>query len=262
MGRTEVFRVALGLAALWLLTAGSLQAQFGSLPSPRQAPQARSQDELDSYLEIVTSTEPREVIRLVDAFVRKFSVSELLSSAYDAQLHAYERLDDLDGMLVAGRLSLSGSPNNLNTLLSLSSALANRPGHGPDRDRLLAEASDYAERALLGMDRIRISRKLPLEQLHVQKRQMQSEAHGVLGLVALQRGQFAAALSELGSALTLATKPEGVLFLRLGVAQASAGNRQDAEENLRRAAELGPDPVRNIAVGELNKLKASAPSPR
>jgi len=209
MGRTEVSRVALGLAALWLLAAGSLEAQFGSLPNPRQAPQARSQDELDSYLEIVTATEPRDVIRLVDAFVRKFSVSELLSSAYDVQLHAYERLDDFDGMLVAGRLSLSGSPNNLNTLLSLSSALANRAGHGPDRDRLLGEARGYAERALLGMDRIRISRKLPLEQLHVQKRQMQSEAHGVLGLVALQRGQSAAAVSELGSALTLATKPEG-----------------------------------------------------
>jgi tetratricopeptide (TPR) repeat protein len=239
-----------------------LTGQFGSLASPNQIPQAKSQNELDRYLAIVTSTEPREVIGLVSAFAQDFARSELISSAYQAQLHAYERLDDFDGMLVSGRRSLAGSPDNLNTLLSLASAIANRAGQRADRGQLLGEAEGYAEKALTSIARIRISHKLSLEQWKVQKRQMQSEAHGLLGIVALQRNRLAEALSEFKTALALAPQPEGVQFLRLGLAQASAGDKQAAEESLHRAAERGPDPVRSLAVSELNRLRGLAPSPK
>jgi tetratricopeptide (TPR) repeat protein len=262
MGRTELARTALTLAAVLLTTGASVQAQFGSLTSPSQTPQAKSQEELDRYLEIVTATKPSEVIRLVSAFVHEFPQSELLSFAYQQEVHAYEQLDDFDGMLAAGRRALAGSPKSLETLLSLSSAIANRAGHRPDRDELLAEAKEYAETVLAEVNRIHISRKNSLEDWHKQKRQMESEAHGALGLVALQKGELANALSELGSSLDLAPDPQGVQFLRLGLAQVAAGRNHDAEENLRRAAERGPDPVRNLALDKLSKMKRSAPLAR
>jgi Flp pilus assembly protein TadD len=88
----------------------------------------------------------------------------------------------------------------------------------------------------------------------VRKHQMQSEAHGVLGIVALQRGQSQQAVSELEMAVRLAPKPEGLQFLRLGLALASEGKKNDAEQKFRRAVELGPEPVRNAALGQLKKL--------
>jgi Flp pilus assembly protein TadD len=93
-----------------------------------------------------------------------------------------------------------------------------------------------------------------MEQWDLRKRQMQSEAHGVLGVVALQRGQSQEAISELDMAISLAPKLEGVQFLRLGLALASAGKKNDAEQKFRRAAELGPEVVRNAATDQLKKL--------
>lgn len=254
MIRINALRNGLALAAAWLVAIGALQAQSVPLARPTEAPQAKSQAELDSYLEILSAADPREVIQQVDAFARQFAQSELLSSAYQAQLHACEQLDEFDGMLLAGRRSLAGSPDNLSTLLSLSSDIANRASKRPDRDQLLSEAKGYAERALDRLNRVRLPHKISLEQWRLQSQQMQAEAHGVLGLVALQKSQLEEALSQLGTALALAPKPEGVQFFRLALAQVSAGKKQDAEGNLQRAIELGPDPVRTLASSELKRL--------
>jgi Flp pilus assembly protein TadD len=88
---------------------------------------------------------------------------------------------------------------------------------------------------------------------------MQSEAHGVLGVVALQLSQFQSAVSELEMAISLATRPQGVQFLRLGMALASSGKKDDAEKKLRRAAELGPDSVRSLALDQLKLMTHSQP---
>jgi len=248
------------LAIALTLAVGCLHAQMGPLTSPGKAPQAKSQEELDAYLDVVTAVEPADVIRLTGAFAQKFSASELLSSVYQAQLHAYEQLDDFEGMLAAGRRSLAGSPDNLNTLLSLSSAIAKRAGSRPDRSRLLSEAKSYADRVLARLDTIRLSHKLSPEDWRAQKQQMQSEARGVLGLVALQSGRLAEALQELRSALTLAPAPQGVQYLQFGLAQVAAGEKQGAEETLRRAVALGPDSVRQLASDQLKRLERSAAS--
>jgi len=76
----------------------------------------------------------------------------------------------------------------------------------------------------------------------------------VLGVVAFQRSQFQPAIRELEMAISLVPRPQGVQFLRLGLALAAAGKKDDAEQTLRRAAELGPDPVRNGALDQLKKL--------
>jgi Flp pilus assembly protein TadD len=81
-------------------------------------------------------------------------------------------------------------------------------------------------------------------------------------VVAYQRGQFQPAMGELEMAISLAPKPEGVQFLRLGLALASVGKKGDAEQKLRRAAELGPDSVRNLALDQLKKLSHGQSAPR
>jgi Flp pilus assembly protein TadD len=91
---------------------------------------------------------------------------------------------------------------------------------------------------------------------------MQSDAHGVLGVVAFQRGQFQLAISELEAAIGIAPRPQGVQFLRLGLALAAAGKKDDAEQKLRRAAEMGPEPVRDVAMDQLKKVSEGQRTPR
>jgi tetratricopeptide (TPR) repeat protein len=248
------FHIAAVICLMSLSMPMCLQAQIGLLSNPAQAAQARSQDEFDFYLEIVSATDARVVVEKVKAFTSAFPKSELLGAAYQYQLQAFEQLNDFDAMLAAGEKALASDPESVNTLLALAPAMATRAAGRPDRIQLLAQAESYAHRALAEIDKIRVPRELSMEQWDVRKHQMQSEAHGVLGIVALQRGQSQQAVSELEMAVRLAPKPEGLQFLRLGLALASEGKKNDAEQKFRRAVELGPEPVRNAALGQLKKL--------
>jgi tetratricopeptide (TPR) repeat protein len=254
MTATSYFRLTLALGMALVAMTAPLSAQLGPIASPDQAAQARSQEEFDSYLGVVSATDPHVVVQEVKAFVSAFPKSELLGAAYQYQLQAFEQLNDFDGMLVAGEKALVADPDSLNTLLALAPAMATRAAGRSDRAQLLSQAESYAHRALDGVNKIRVPHELSIEQWNVRKRQMQSEAHGVLGVVALQRGQFQTAVSELEMAISLASQPEGVQFLRLGLALASSGKKEDAEQKFRRAAELGPDSVRGIALDQLKQL--------
>jgi tetratricopeptide (TPR) repeat protein len=262
MTGTSRFRLILVFCLALAGMPARVEAQFGPLASPGQAAQARSQDELDSYLEIVSAIDPGVVVQKVKIFVSAFPKSELLGAAYQYQLQAFERLNDFDGMLAAGGKALAADPDSLNTLLALAPAMANRAAARPDRVQLLAQSESYARRALDGIDKIKIPRELSIEQWNIRKHEMQSNAHGVLGVVAFQRSQFPPAISELEMAISLAPSPEGVQFLRLGLALAAAGKKDDAEQKLRRAADLGPEPVRNVALDQLKKLSEGHRTPR
>src|SRR5258708_4420388 len=97
-----------GMFCLALLsTPVGLRAQIGSLSNPAQAAQARSQDEFDAYLEIVSDADARVVVEKVKAFSSAFPKSELLGAAYQYQLQAFERLNDFDAMLAAGEKILA-----------------------------------------------------------------------------------------------------------------------------------------------------------
>ena len=84
---------------------------------------------------------------------------------------------------------------------------------------------------------------------------MQCQAHEALGVVSLDRGQLPAAITEFQAALALSPQAEGALFLRLGLALALAGQAVQAEKNLLRAEALGPDSVRQLAAGEITRLR-------
>ena len=230
-----------------------LQAQFGPLATPGQAAQARSQDELDWYLEIVSATGPTVAVQKVKIFVAAFPKSELLGAAYQYQLQAFEQLNDFDGMLAAGGKALAADPDSLNTLLALAPAMANRAAARPDRDQLLSQAESYARRALDEIDKIKIPRELSVEQWNIRKHEMQSDAHGVLGVVAFQRSNFSqpSANWKWRSALS---RPRGGAVSPIRAGAGCGGKKDDAEQRLRRAAELGPEPVRNVALDQLKKL--------
>jgi len=236
-----------------------LVAQFGPLSSRSQAPQARTQKELDQYLKIITDASTQAIVTDVDAFAVQFSGSELLGTAYQYQMHAYEQLGDFPAMLSSGQLALKSQPDNLNTLMALAPAIANRIFQDPPDARMPALAEDYAHRALEGIEKTKPPRQTSLEQWAAQKQQMQSSAHEVLGLVALKRGQTSIAISELQLSIQLSPPPDGSRYLRLALAFAAAGDARKAEADLRHAAELGPDAVRQLAMEEIAKLTKVKP---
>jgi tetratricopeptide (TPR) repeat protein len=144
-----------------------LAAQFGPLSSPAQAPQAKSQAELDAYLEIISATEAPDIVNKVDVFASQYPGSAFLGLAYQTQTLAFQRLGDFDGSVSAGEKSLSENPQNTKTLLMLAAIIANGPVHHPRE--LLTQAADYAHRALQDVDTSKPPRQIPTEQWALEK---------------------------------------------------------------------------------------------
>jgi tetratricopeptide (TPR) repeat protein len=236
-----------------------LAAQFGPLSSRAQAPQAKMQQELDQYLKIITDASPQTLIADVNTFATQFPASELLGTAYQYQMHAYEQLGDFPAMLFSGQQALKAQPDNLNSLMALAPAIANRMFQDSPNAQLPALAEDYAHRALDGIEKTKPPRQTSLEQWAAQKKRMQSSADEVLGLVALKRGQPSIAISELQLSIQLSPPPDGSRYLRLALAFAAAGDTRKAEENFHRAAQLGPDEVRQLAMEEMGTLSKAKP---
>jgi tetratricopeptide (TPR) repeat protein len=246
--------IALIILALGMSRPYRLEAQLGPLSSREHAPQAKSQEELDSYLRIISGTNPGDILRDAGAFLSQYGGSELAGTAYQYQMHALEQVGNYEGMLRAGQKALLANPDNLNTLLTLAPAIANRASEDAKESDDLALAEAYARRALDGIERVRPPRQTPLEKWDFEKRDMQCRAHEVLGVVALKRGLAAVAVNEFQLTVQLAPTAEGSRYFRLGLAYASGGDRSSALINFQRAFDLGPDAVRRLAQQEMKKL--------
>ena len=232
-----------------------IRGQFGPLADPAHAPQAKSQEEFDAYLEILDAPDANETIDRVEAFISRYPESELLATAYQQQMVSYQELNEFEGMLRAGEKYLRLLPDNLNALLTLASAIPNATATRPDATELLARAEEYTLQALRILKRIQIPREISLEEWERLRRQMEAQAHEALGHVAFKRGQIDIAISEFEKATEYNPEPQGKQFFRLGVAYAWARKNGLAERALRRAAELGPDLIRQRALRELTNLE-------
>jgi tetratricopeptide (TPR) repeat protein len=231
-----------------------LEAQLGPFSSPAHAPQARTQEELDAYLLITIGQDPKIVIRNTETFALQYPQSKLLGTAYEYQMLAYEQTSDFQGLLSAGEKALHLQPDSVNTLLTLANAIPNGLAGRSDSVDLLTRAQEYARRALRGIDQMRIPLEMPLEGWESSKGEMVSRAHEALGQVAMKRNQLPVAVSEFEVAARGNPKPRGSQFYRLGAAYAAIGNNEGAVTALRRAAELGPDALRELAEHELKEL--------
>ena len=252
-------------AVLLLLSAGLHvaargNAQTGPLSRKQQALQAKSQDELDAYLEVVTATDPHEILRLANSFESSYPSSDLVGIVYESQMHAFGAVGDLDRMLDAGRKALAAQPGNLNTLLTLAPAMVNHAEGRKDRAELLNEAGEYAREALAAIARTRPPHEVSIEQWEAQSSDMQRQAHEVLGTVALALRRPGEAAEEFSTVIRLARPPGGAQFFRLGAAYSMAGREKEAEQAFKQAAALGPEDVRKLAREQLKTLPSAAPN--
>jgi tetratricopeptide (TPR) repeat protein len=231
-------------------------AQFGPLQSPSQAPQARSQEELDLYLEIYSSTDPRAAAALAARFVSTYPRSEFLGFAYQQQMLACQQLNDYDGVLRAGAKALELAPRNVTTLLTLATVIPNRVSGRPDASALLDHAESYARQVLGELEEMKIPQEVPLEEWETRKAGIQSECHEALGHVSLKRKDFATAIREFREATLDNSKPNGRQFLRLSSAYLLAGQTGEAEQAAERAVELSQGEIRKLAEQQLREIRA------
>ncbi len=231
------------------------RAQFDPMENPQRAPQAQSQKELDDYIELLRADSPQLQVGLVEAFAAYYPDSALLGIAYQYQMLAYRELNDYEATVRSGEKALQLNPDNLNTLLTLASTIPNGVTDGRRDDPRLAQAQRYALLVFQGLDKTRLPRSISPQRWQELRRNMEASAHEALGHVAVKQGNLPKAVSEFEKATEKNPNPEGSQFYRLGAAYFLTGKYDSAVPVLRRAAELGPEEIRELARSLLQKVR-------
>jgi tetratricopeptide (TPR) repeat protein len=133
-----------------------------------------------------------------------------------------------------------------------------------DRDARFAEASKYAQSGLDNMD---TGLMVPPAQLAVAKANLSSIAYDTLGVIAMNKKDYAAAEQSFQKAADLMKdQPDAVVYLRLSVAQDNEKKYPESLESANKAVQYAPEgsAEKNLAKQQqdrLRKLMAESKAP-
>jgi tetratricopeptide (TPR) repeat protein len=164
---------------------------------------------------------PQQIVdKNSDAF-KKFAAdteSDLMVY-YQALMSCYQQLNDAPKAIEWGQKAVMEKPDDLMTLLTLSSVMAARPPADPKQlDQQMKDAEDYAKQALTQATAL-FSGPMGAQLSPVQKADLLSGAHETLGRVYINTKRFGDAEKEYGAAIA-AKKDDGDAYYFLGFALA------------------------------------------
>lgn len=173
-----------------------------SPPAPQEKkPQWKSRDEYDAYQAIVGEQDANKKIQLAQAFLEKFKDSDFKDLANLEVLRAYQRLGDGAKAVEAGQKALDANPDNLDahTLVAYLFPFAFRVD-APDVAARLSRAESDANRGLEVLQKAQKPENVPEEQFNQVNKARRAVFNSLLGFVALQRKDYAGAVTFLKAA--------------------------------------------------------------
>ena len=259
--------VALGAAGLALWLAPSLPAaqqqqqqqqqqqekkpstQFGQQQSTQFGVPATagppSAEEKAAAQKINETTDLQERLALVEQFLAKWPQSSLRGGVYAAASEAYRIQRNYDKAVEYGQQAIDLNPRDPLALMTVADSLAEGAvSVQPDYQEKLARGEEYCRRALEILPELFAkagSRSdMPEEEAKVQQKYFEAQPHATLGYIYLRQNDYPRAIEELKLATELNQyRPDGMDFLRLGVAQFRAKQYAEAETSLQRCVEIG-----------------------
>jgi len=247
------------LQAIWRAGPSGRNAKSASLVSATGGQLQATYQEAMGYQTLQAELDPDKKLRMVEEFEKQFPNSQLLSYVYTQGASACQQKNDRNCMLDFGEKSLKLDPDNTYSLILVAITLPQPQMQRVDpalAAQRLAEANEDAQRALALMDKLAKRPNETDEQFQKRKAALQSEAHGALGMVHLQRDEPDKAIEEFKTAVSLEAEPDPQIYYRLGEVYANEGKKTEALEAFTKASELGQGtPIKDFADKEIEKLK-------
>lgn len=184
--------------------------------------QAKSQEELKAYQNASTLTDAAQEETAANDFAAKFPTSELRASLYMRAMNLYGQANNTEKVITTGRQAIAADPTNPVPLVQVASALAESTRDTDlDREQRLAESMKDAQAAIDNIDTgLLVPSNADPARVEAAKRSILTMAYDTMGMVNLDRSDYAAAANNLQKALDESEdNPEAVLYLRLSVAQ-------------------------------------------
>jgi tetratricopeptide (TPR) repeat protein len=187
-------------------------------PPPKKQPQAKTQVEYDSYQKIGATEDPKLKMELVDKFVTDFPDSELKGAAYQQGLRGAQMANDYEKALDYSRKTLQFYPDDVLSLLVLSSWIPERvTDNDPRRDAKLTEASEAAKKLLEVVPNLQKPPGQTDDQWNTQLKELNGRGHASLGFIELLKKNYPGSEEEFEKAISQVSA-EPTFYYRLGLA--------------------------------------------
>jgi tetratricopeptide (TPR) repeat protein len=233
-------------------------------------PMAKTTPEYDAYMLAHSKTDPAQAEAAADEFAQKFPLSELKELLYGYVLGLYQQQNNSGKVIVVGRKLIEMNATNPVPLVAVASTLTmDTRDSDLDRDTRYAEAIKDAQAALDNMDTgLQVPPNTPPERVTAAKANLRSIAYDTLGVIAMNKKDYAAAEQNFQQAADLMKdQPDAVVYLRLSVAQDNEKKYQAALDSANKAAQYAQEgsAEKNLAKQQQDRLQKlladkSAPS--
>jgi len=277
-------RLTLAMAVVLLAASVALaQANSNKTPAPAQGaqgaaapapagphpPQAKSKEEYDAYNLAASKTDPAQAEAAADEFAQKFPASELKELLYVRAMNLYQQQNNSAKVIAMGRKAIELNPTDPVSLVAVASALVmDTRDTDLDRDARFAEATKDAQAALDNIDTgLQVPPNVPPDRLAAAKANLRSIAYDTLGVIAMNKKDYAGAEQNFQKAADLMKdQPDSVVYLRLSVAQDNEKKYEAALDSANKAAQYATEgsAEKNLAKQQqarLQKLLADKNTP-
>src|SRR5579862_1036072 len=209
---TATLLLSLGCDLAQARPAGIRGKSFGLFPllswaAPQQAaaetkgPQWKSTEEYNAFQAVVNEKDPHKKISGAEAFLAKYTDTDFKDLAYLQELASYQQLNDGPHAIEAGEKALGANPDNLDALRFVCFALpfVFKPTDA-DAAAKLTRADTEAKHGLELIQKLQKPAGVPDDQFNQAIKGLRSVFNGTVGWVALQKKDYAAAITSLKTA--------------------------------------------------------------
>jgi tetratricopeptide (TPR) repeat protein len=174
--------------------------QWNAPPQGAQAKNWKSRDEYEALTAVSAEKDPNKKISLAEAFLQKYTNSDFKDGAYMAEMQAYQQLGQTDKAVEAAHKVLEANPNQVNQLEALRFSSFVFPfvynGNAPDAAAKLSRAESDAKQGLEVLQKLQKPAGASDEQFNQAVKGLRAVFNGTVGFVALQRKDYAAAITS------------------------------------------------------------------
>jgi tetratricopeptide (TPR) repeat protein len=215
------------------------------------------------HFQSMPETDAPKKIQAAEDFLHKFPTTTYAAYLYQYLTVAYIQAGQVDKGLATGEKALQANPSDFRTMAVLSQTLSRTvTDTTPDAAAKLAKAETDAKGALAGVATWVKPDAMPDAIFTTLKNETLTMAHASLGLVALHKNNFDAAIPELEQAVQLGTNNDPTNYYLLGVANQNSGHPDRAVLNFEKCAAVKGTNLTSTCTVLLEQSQKDAAQPK
>jgi len=214
------------------------------------------------HFQTLPETDAPKKIQAGEDFLSKFPTSGYSTYVYQYLTVAYIQAGQVDKGISTGEKALQVNPSDFRTMAVISQTLSRTVTDAtPDAAGKLARAETDAKGVIAGVATWVKPDAMPDATFTTLKNETLTMAHASLGLVALHKNNFDAAIPELEQAVQLGSNTDPTNYYLLGIANQNSGHPDKAVPNFEKCAAIKGTNLTSTCTVLLDQSKKEAQSP-